>query len=116
MIPMRADDVNTTMEGEDFVILHKISVFFPSGQNFDRPSIAVRGIVSDRNMSNNARYDIRSSLVFSLTFIGRNKRFPRNDTLCLFSRLLLILCRAIMTEVFDERDATINATYIKMKM
>ena len=110
MIEMTADDENTTTDGEDFVILHKISVFFPRGQNLDRPSITVRGIVSDKSMSNNARNDIKRSLVFSLTFRGRTKRLSLNDSLCFMARLLLILCRAIMTEVFDEMAVTINAT------
>ena len=107
---MRADDENTTTDGEDFVILHKSSVFFPRGQNLDRPSITVRGIVKDKSMSNNARNDIKRSRVFSLTFRGRTKRLSLNDSLCFMARLLPIRCRAIMTEVFDEMDVTINAT------
>ena len=110
MIKMRADDENTTTDGEDFVILHKSSVFFPRGQNLDRPSITVRGIVKDKSMSNNARNDIKRSRVFSLTFRGRTKRLSLNDSLCFMARLLPIRCRAIMTEVFDEMDVTINAT------
>ena len=107
---MRADDENTTTDGEDFVILHKSSVFFPRGQNLDRPSITVRGIVKDKSMSNNARNDIKRSRVFSLTFRGRTKTLSLNDSLCFMARLLPIRCRAIMTEVFDEMDVTINAT------
>ena len=110
MTRIRADDENTATDGEDFVILHKSSVFFPKGQNFDRPSITVRGIVSDKSRSNSARNVIKRSLVFSLTSRGRIKRLSLKDSLCLMALLLLILCRAIMTEVFDEMDVTINAT------
>ena len=107
---MRADDENTTTDGEDFVILHNSSVFLPRGQNLDRPSMTVRGIVNDKSISNNARNVIKRSLVFSLTFRGRTKRFSLNDSFCFMVRLLLILCRAIMTEVFDEMAVTINDT------
>ena len=107
---MRADDENTATDGEDFVILHNSSAFLPRGQNLDRPSITVRGIVSDKSISNNARNVIKRSLVFSLTFRGRTKRLSLNDSFCFMARLLPILCRAIMTEVFDEMAVTINAT------
>ena len=110
MIEMTADDENTTTDGEDFVILHKISVFFPRGQNLDRPSITVRGIVSDKSMSNNARIVINRSLVLSLTFRGRTKRLSLNDSFVFIARLFLILCNAIITEEFDEMDVKINDT------
>ena len=42
MIVIMADDEYTTTDGDDFVILHKNSDFFPSGQNLDNPSVVVR--------------------------------------------------------------------------
>ena len=101
---MMADDENTTTEGDDFVILHKNSVFFPKGQNLDSPSVIVRGIVRDTRMSNTARIDISWSLVASLFFKGRTNRFSRNDCFCFWFRLKPILFRATQTDVFASSD------------
>ena len=74
MIEIRVDDENTTTEGEDFVILHKISEFFPRGQNLDNASRAVKGIVRDKMISKNARNNIKRSLVLSLSLRGRTRK------------------------------------------
>ena len=49
------DEEYTTMDGDDFVAWHKSFVFFPKGQNFERASRAVRGIVKLNKMSRTAR-------------------------------------------------------------
>ena len=107
---MIADDKYTTTEGDDFVILHKNSEFFPNGQNLDNPSVIVRGIVRDTRMSNIDRIDMSWSLIASLFFRGRTNRLSRNDCFCFLFRLRLIRLRATQTEVFDNRDDIINIT------
>ena len=49
------DEEYTTMDGDDFVAWHKSFVFIPKGQNFERASRAVRGIVKLNKMSRTAR-------------------------------------------------------------
>ena len=98
MIVIMADDEYTTTEGDDFVILHKNSEFFPTGQNIDSPSIMVRGIVSDTSISNIARIDMSSSLV---AFV---------DCCCILFRLLPIRLWATHTDAFDSREDIINTT------
>ena len=77
MIVIIADDEYTTTEGEDLVILHMNSEFFPIGQNIDSPSIMVRGMVRDTSISNIARIDMSSSLVaFNDCFCILFRRLP----------------------------------------
>ena len=87
MIVIMADDEYTTTDGDDFVILHKNSDFFPSGQNLDNPSVVVRGIVRDTRMSNIDRIDMSWFLVASLFVRGRTNRLSRNHFLCFLFRL-----------------------------
>ena len=110
MIVIIADDEYTTTEGDDFVILHKNSEFFPSGQNLDNPSVIVRGMVRDTRMSNIDRIDMSWSLVASLLVRGRTNRLSRNDCFCFLFRLRPMRLRATQTEVFDSRDDIINIT------
>ena len=110
MIVIMADDENTTIEGEDFVILHKNSEFFPTGQNFDSPSVMVSGIVRDTSISNIDRIVMSWSLVASVFFKGRTNRLSLNDCFCFLFRLLPIRFRATQTEVLDSRDDIINIT------
>ena len=110
MIVIIADDEYTTTDGDDFVILHKNSEFFPSGQNLDNPSVIVRGMVRDTRMSNIDKIVMSWSLVASVFFRGRTKRLSRNDCFAFLLRLLPIRLRATQTEVFDSRDDIINIT------
>ena len=87
MIVIIADDEYTTTDGDDFVILHKNSDFFPSGQNLDNPSVVVRGIVRDTRMSNIDRIDMSRFLVASLFVRGRTNRLSCNHFLCFLFRL-----------------------------
>ena len=91
-------------------LLLKNSEFFPIGQNFDSPSVMVRGIVRDTRISNIDRIVMSWSLVASVFFRGRTKRLSRNDCFCFLLRLLPIRLRATQTEVFDRRDDIINIT------
>ena len=115
MIVMMAEDEYTTTEGEDLVILHKNSEFFSNGQNFDSPSVMVRGIVRDTRMSNIDRIVMSRSLVASVFFIGRTNRLSLIDCFCFLFRLLPIRLSATQTEVLDSRDDIINITYITIK-
>ena len=110
MMVMSADDENTITDGDDLVSLHKISVFFPSGQYFDKPSIAVKGIVRDKTISTEARRIIKRSFVFSLSLRGRTRKFSRKDSFCFLLLLLPIRWSARMREVFAESDKSIKIT------
>ena len=108
MIVIRAEDENTVTDGNDFVSLHKISVSFPTGQNLDKPSMAVKGIVRDKRMSTEARRVIKWPFAFSLGLRGRTRKLFRKSFFCILALLLPIRWSAIMTDMFEVRDKTIN--------
>ena len=110
MIVIRAEDENTVTDGNDFVSLHKISVSFPTGQNLDKPSIVVMGIVRDKMMSTDARRVIKRTFVFSLGLRGRTRKLSRKSFFCFLFLLLPIRWSAMMTDMFEVSDKTINNT------
>ena len=103
------EEEQTAADGIDLIKRQIISVSDPSGQYFDKASIAVKGIVMLSNKSNTAKWATRISLVFSEDLALRE-----GAEFEILLRLRLCEQRASRSKELAENDARVNITYRKM--